>query len=187
MPRAWMPIARSVSPIQRAAFSMFCGGTPVICAARSRRPIAHGLAHRIEAGRVGVAMYSVIRQAVADDHVQHRQEQRQVGAGPHRQIKVRVARDRRHARIDDDQLPAALAALPQIVRRDRRAFGRVRAGDHDHVGFRQDPSRDSSHGRCRTSACKPCRPTPCRGARCSRCSSCRAPRARTCRARMPSR
>ena len=58
-------------------------------------------------------MKSLSSEAVPQDHVQHAQEQRQVGAGPHRQVEVRVARDRRHARIDDDQAAAALAALPE--------------------------------------------------------------------------
>ena len=37
-------------------------------------------------------------------------QQRQVRAGPHRQVEVGVARDRRHARVDDDQLAAVVAA-----------------------------------------------------------------------------
>ena len=65
--------------------------------------------------------------------VQHGVEQREVGAGPNRQIEIGVACDRRHARIDNDQPSAALAALPQVMRRDGCALRRIRSGDHDDV------------------------------------------------------
>ena len=54
--------------------------------------------------------------------------------GLHRQIQIAGAGDRRDARILDDDLRALLARLPDVVGRDRRALGDVRAGDPDHVG-----------------------------------------------------
>ena len=56
------------------------------------------------------------------------------GPGLTGRIQIARARDRRDARILDDDLRALLARLPDVVRRDRRALGDVRAGDPDHVG-----------------------------------------------------
>ncbi len=68
-----------------------------------------------------------------DHQVQHAGEQRGVAPGLHRQEQIAGARDRRDARILDDDLRALLARLPEIVRRDRRALGDVRPGDPDDV------------------------------------------------------
>ena len=54
--------------------------------------------------------------------------------GLDRQEQVAGARDRRDARVDDDDLRARLARLPDVVGGDRRALGDVRAGDPDHLG-----------------------------------------------------
>ena len=77
------PCADSTPPPIRAVFSK-----PVVCCRDElRRP-----------------------EAVAEDHVQHAHQQRQIRAGAHRQEQIGIARDRRHARIGDDQLPAVVAA-----------------------------------------------------------------------------
>ena len=87
---------------------------------------SHGLdrfRHRFEAGRVRGDELAIL-QAVAQDHVQHAEQQRDIGARPHRKKQIGVAGDRRHPRIDDDQLSAVVAAAPEVVGGDRRAFGR---------------------------------------------------------------
>ena len=66
--------------------------------------------------------------------LQHAGEERRVAARLDRQEQVARARDRRDARVLHDHLRALLARLPDVVRRDRRALGDVRAGDPDHVG-----------------------------------------------------
>ena len=63
-----------------------------------------------------------------DHHVQDSVGQRAVAAGTHRQEEVRRARDRRHARIDDDDLCAVVARSPDVVGQDREALADVRAG-----------------------------------------------------------
>ena len=56
--------------------------------------------------------------------------------GSHRDEEIRRAGDRRHPRIEHDQPGAVLPRLPQVVGRDRRALGDVRAGDEDDFRFR---------------------------------------------------
>ena len=74
--------------------------------------------------------------ALRDHHVQHAVEDADVAARPHGNEQVGRSRDRRHARVDDDQPPAILAGLPEVVGRDRRALGDVRAGDENHRRLR---------------------------------------------------
>ena len=79
-------------------------------------------------------MNVVIEPVVLDHQVQDAGEQRGVAAGLDRQEQVAGAGDRRDARIDDDDLRALLARLPDVVGGDRRALGDVRAADPDHLG-----------------------------------------------------
>ena len=65
--------------------------------------------------------------AALDQDVQHAIEDTDVAAGTNWNKQVRIARNRRHARIEDDQLAAILASLPQVVSGDRRTFGDVRS------------------------------------------------------------
>ena len=111
----------------RAAFSIASGGTPVTLRRASRGSYAlHRRGDGLEAGGVRVDERAIL-EAVAQDHVQHAHQQREIGAGPHRQVQIGVARDRRHARIGDDQLAAVVAAAPDVVGGDRRALADVGA------------------------------------------------------------
>ena len=74
----------------------------------------------------------VIEPVVLDHQVQDAVEQRDVAARLDRQEQIAGAGDRRDARIDDDDLRAVLARLPDVVGRDRRALGDVGAADPDH-------------------------------------------------------
>ena len=74
--------------------------------------------------------------AALDHHVEHAVEHADVAAGAHRDEEIGGARDRRHARIEHDQLRAVLPRLPEVVGRDRRALGDVRARDEDHLRLR---------------------------------------------------
>ena len=80
-------------------------------AASSRRR----LGDRVEADGVRVDEV-VIEPVVLDHQVQDAVEQRDVAAGLDRQEQVAGAGDRRDARIDDDDLRAVLAGLPDVVR-----------------------------------------------------------------------
>ena len=68
--------------------------------------------------------------------MQHAVEDADVAARAHRDEEIGGARDRRHARIEHDELRAVLARLPEVVGGDRRALGDVRAGDEDHLRLR---------------------------------------------------
>ena len=98
-----------------------------------QRPLTAVLGDLIEANGVRLDEVAVDPAAI-DHHVEHAGEQRGVASGLHGQEQVARARERRNARILDDDLCALLARLPDVVRRDRRAFGDVRAGDPDDVG-----------------------------------------------------
>ena len=76
----------------------------------------------------------VIEPVVLDHQVQDAVEQRDVAAGLDGQEQIAGAGDRRDARIDDDDLRAVLAGLPDVVGRDRRALGDVGAADPDDLG-----------------------------------------------------
>ena len=73
--------------------------------------------------------------AAFDHHVEDAVGQRAIAAGAHRQEEIGSARNRRHARVDDDDLRAVVARSPDIVGQDREAFADVRSGDDD--GLRQ--------------------------------------------------
>ena len=81
-------------------------------------------------------MNSRLIQPRCDHDVEHAVEHADVAAGADRDEQIGGARDRRHARIEHDQLRAVLPRLPQVVGRDRRALGDVRAGDEDHLRLR---------------------------------------------------
>ena len=71
-----------------------------------------------------------------DHHVQHAVEHADVTARPHRNEQIGGPGDRRHPWIEHDQAGAVLARLPQVIGRDRCAFGDVRARDEDGLGSR---------------------------------------------------
>ena len=117
----------------------------------------------------------------------HSVEDADVAAGAHRDEQVCIARDRRHARIEHDELRAVIARLPEIVGSDRCALGDIRARDKNHLRFRECRSMDWRCDRCRKSSSTRPPPTPCRAGRCSRCSLCARPPVRTCPSGRPSR
>ncbi len=90
---------------------------------------------RVPAGRVRGDEVAV-DPAALDHHVEHPVEDADVTARAHRDEEIGGAGDRRHARIEHDDLRAVLPRLPEVVGRDRRALGDVRAGDEDHLRLR---------------------------------------------------
>ena len=98
-----------------------------------QRPLAAVLGDLLEADRVRVDE-RVVEPVALDHDLQHAGKERRVASRLHRQIQVAGAGGGRDARILDDDLRALLARLPDVVGRDRRALGDVRAGDPDHVG-----------------------------------------------------
>ena len=133
MPRAWKRKLVFAVPHHSAACSSDRAGTPVTSAVRSERPLTAVLGDLIEAD--GMRLDEVaVDPAALDHHVEHAGEQRGVAPRLHGQEQVACPRDRSNARILHDDLCALLARLPDVVRRDRRAFGDVRAGDPDDVG-----------------------------------------------------
>src|ERR1051326_1616452 len=98
-----------------------------------RRPLLHVLGDRVEAD--GVLLDEVVIEPVVLDHqMEDAVEERDVAAGLDREEKVGRARDRRDARVDDDDLAAVLARLPDVVRRDGRALRGIRPGDEHDLG-----------------------------------------------------
>ena len=65
--------------------------------------------------------------------MQHAHQQDQIRARPQRQIQIGVARNRRHARIGDNQFRAVVASAPDIIGSDRRAFTYVGSDGKDDV------------------------------------------------------
>ena len=136
---AWR-IARSAMPVTSA---VRCGVHACTCSATC-----------LEAD--GVLRDEVVVEPVVLDHqVQDAVEQRDVAAGLDRQEQVAGARERRDARIDDDDLGAVLARLPDVVGGDRRALGDVGAADPDHLGLEDVGTTGWRPGRCRTPSCWP--------------------------------
>ena len=122
----------------------------------------------------------MIEPVVLDHQVQNAVEQRRIASRLDRQEQVAGPRDRRDARIDDDDFRAVLARLPDIVGGDRRALGDVGAADQDRRRRPGCRSKDWRPDRCQTPFC--CRPrrSPCTAGRCSRCSRCAGTCGRTC-------
>ena len=116
------------------ACTIISGGTPAILAEYSGVYFFTASATSFEIG--GVLRDEVAVDPTALDHdVQHPVEYAYVAAGTHRNEEVGVAGNRSHPGIENDQLAAVLACLPQIVRGDWRAFGDVRACNQNHFGF----------------------------------------------------
>ena len=133
MPRAWQRKLVFAVPHHSAACwidftampvtsAVRCGVQSRTCAATASNPT------------VWFAMNCVIEPVVLDHQMQDAVEERGVAARLDRQEQVAGPRDRRDARIDDDDLGALLAGLPDVVGRDRRALGDVGAAHQDHVG-----------------------------------------------------
>ena len=76
----------------------------------------------------------VIDPVALDHDLQHTGEQRGIAARLDRQVQIAGPRHRRDARILDDDAGALLARLPDVVGRDRRTLGDIRAGHPDHLG-----------------------------------------------------
>ena len=109
---------------------MASGATPVTSAARSRSPGLHRFRGLLETG--GVRLDEVaVRQAVANDHVQHGHQQREIGSGTHRQKQVGVARDGGEAWIGHNQLRPFVTGPPDVVGGDGGALADIGADHHD--------------------------------------------------------
>ena len=114
MPRACRRKLVFAWPHHSAARMIFSVGMPVIRSAQSRsypRPRVGGF---LESARV-VGDELVIEPVVLDQLVQDRAVERGVAARPDRQVKIGRARNRRQPRIDDDELRAVVARLPEPV------------------------------------------------------------------------
>ena len=133
MPRAWQQEARLRRPPPLGGLADRLLGDAGDLGRPVRRPLVHVLGDRVEADRV-VVDERVIEPVVLDHQVQDAVEERGVAARLDRQEQIAGPRDRRDARIDDDDLRPVLAGLPDVVGRDRRALGDVRAADPDHLG-----------------------------------------------------
>ena len=108
--------------------------------ARDGRRVFRGVA--LDDGLDGVPAGGMRRDELAVDpaalhhDVQHAVEDADVAARAHGDEEVGGAGDRRHARIEHDELRAVLARLPEIVGGDRGALGDVRARDENHLRLR---------------------------------------------------
>ena len=120
--------------------------------------------------------------------VQQPERQREIRAGPGRQMQIGLLGGLRAARVDDDQRAAVLPQLGEVAQRRRHGLGEIRA-DEDHAARCGGcpPAGTAAPGRARTPCCARRPPTTCRSGRCSRSARCRARPGRTCRACTPSR
>src|SRR5580704_7775148 len=98
-------------------------------------PDASRFGNLFEANRMGQNEISPL-QPVAQDDVKQTHVQSEVGARPNGKIHVRIAADRRHRRIDDDEFSASVAAPPQIIGSDRGALRNIRACHEHDLCFR---------------------------------------------------
>ncbi len=91
-------------------------------------------AYLVEAGgaRGDVLLVDV---AARDQHVQHAQGEREVGAGHGLHEHVGPVRGRRPPRVDHDDLAAARAQRVEVARGGRHGLGEVRPDQHEHVGL----------------------------------------------------
>ena len=83
----------------------------------------------------------LVGQAFGDDGVDHRVQQRDVAAGLEREVLVGMARQRLPARIDHDQLGAALGRVLDEGRGDRMVHGRIGADHDDDLGVHRRRER----------------------------------------------
>ena len=100
-----------------------------------RRGVPHVFAQGLEALGVG-GDEGGVEVALGDQHVQHRVEQPDVGAGAQREVQVGARRGVGAARVDDDHLHAR-TGLPgplDAPEGHRVGVGRVAAGDQQAVG-----------------------------------------------------
>ena len=98
----------------RAAATMSSAGTSVIAATLSTGYSLHALLELVEALHpLGDELLVV--DAFVDDHVEHAERERAVGAGPQLQVMGRAAGHPGVARIDRDDLRAALHAVDDPV------------------------------------------------------------------------
>ncbi len=103
--------------------------------------------------RSGLAALGDIRlvdEAFRDDDVRDRIDQRDVGAGPQRQVEVGVDVRRVHevdgTRVGDDQLRAFTQPSLHARREHRMAIGRVGADDENHVALHHRIERLGARG-----------------------------------------
>src|SRR6185503_6198654 len=75
-------------------------------------------------------------QSIAKHNMQHGVQQREIRAGAERKHEIRIARDGSQARIGDNQFSAVIAASPDVIGRDRRAFADIRAGNEQYLRLR---------------------------------------------------
>ncbi len=101
---------------------------------RLGRKLLHVLAKSL-VPRSAVADEGFVDQALFDDRVQHRVQQRDVGVGLELQVVGRVARELAAPGIGDDELHAGLRRVLHPGRRDRMVHRRVGADEEDHFGF----------------------------------------------------
>ena len=126
--------AGELSAYSSATRSSAAASTPATSAARS---IVHSSARSRSrsAPCVCVAQERLVGVPVGEQVAVNRERDGDVGARPDREVHVRRARERRRARIDDDELRAALLRLAHV--RDEMNAGRRRvdAPEHDQRGF----------------------------------------------------
>jgi hypothetical protein len=88
--------------------------------------------------RVGVRLHVLLElQVVGEDVVDHAAEERNIGAGPHRDMLIGQRAGPGEPRVDVDDPGAASLGLHHPLEPDRMGLGHVRAHDDDAVGVGQ--------------------------------------------------
>src|SRR6516164_2873946 len=99
-----------------------------------RRVLANGFGDGIES-RSMLRDELVIDLATLDHDVHHAVENPNIATWPHGNKQIRIAGNRSHAGINDDELRTVFASLPEIVGCDGRAFRNICSSDQDHLCF----------------------------------------------------
>ncbi len=112
------------------------GRHPGNCSSPLRSTARHRCSKLVPA-RAALAHERLVDPAMLDELMEQRLVECAVGARPDGKVQVSGSPDGGDARIDDDDSRASIARLPDVVRKRRKAFADVRAGDQDELGLGQ--------------------------------------------------
>lgn len=152
------------------------------------RPVSHRTCPGLVPAAGALPYELLVHPPLRHDQMQHPERERQIRAGPGRQVEVGLLGGPGPARIDDDQPAAVLPQFGQIAQRRMASFRRGSTRRGSRIPCARCPRGGTAvRGRGRRPAGARRPPTTCRTARCSRSERSTGRPGRTSRARKPSR